>query len=309
MATTTSGLAFSPQALDPYPIETELAKTAYNQPEQQTLMDQYWFERMANKNLYGQEIGLNRELQQQQMVNALREKALGQLKEGGTIPGVASVIAPYLGLTPEQQATLSGAATTAAGAENLSKSAGGINSLSQAGFGLPIPQAQQITGVTGLVAQDPRDIAVAKIRAAATLAAAAMHANAAAMPGESVASPPDPALGGATHNYSFPGKLGLTDQQKRDYLLRTGNFGSGATAGTNLPPSQRGAASSLPQAKTDTPANNAPAAAAPPGKTVIEANKARIPGPVYQDIVAGGYKTVQGPDSKTRFQGASGKLY
>lgn len=307
MATTT-GLTYAPQALDPYQIETELAKVAYNQPQQQTLMDQYWFERMANKNLYGQEIEQNRQLQQQQMVNALREKALGQLKEGGTIPGVASVIAPYLGLTPDQTSALSGAATQAAGAENFSRSASGLNYMSEAGFGVPVPQAQQLTGVTGLVPQDPRAITVEKLRDAAMLRAAAIRAAGQSDGGLSVSQqlPNQPAFGGAPATVNINKKFPGTAADAAEALRRKG-YTVDSPGAASPPPSQRGA-TNLPVAKTDTPANNAPAAASS-AKAVIEANKAKIPAPVYQDIVAGGYKTVQGPDGKTRVQGASGKLY
>jgi hypothetical protein len=171
---TASGTTFAPSALDPYPIETELAKTAYNQPEQQSLMDQYWFERQANKNLYGQEIGMNRELQQQQMQNALQQEFIKQYHNAAQDPGVAEALqGAGAGFTPQVLDVLQRNAAAKAQAENLSKYGTAASGLSTAGMG-----ADALTANTGLEGFGVRpDIQIANINAAAKLAAARLHGS------------------------------------------------------------------------------------------------------------------------------------
>jgi len=308
---TASGTSFLPTALDPYAIETELAKTAYNQPEQQGLMDQYWLERQANKNLYGQEIDQNRLLQQQQMQNALRQELIKQYHNAGTIPGVAEALQSQgAGLPPEVLSTLSGAANRAAGAKNFSEIGSGTQAFSNTGITIPTTNLTAATGMPMTQGTRP-DIQIAQMNNAARLAAAALHANAAAMPSESVTSPPDPNLAGAQHAYSFPGKLHMTDEQKREFLLKTGNFGP---RGGPTPPSQSAtsdAGARLPPAKKDTPANNASSSDA---AQVIQ-KLPQAPPAVRADVEAkmkanGGQPViVTKPDGSKGVQGASGKVY
>lgn len=326
MATNTSGTTFAPSALDPYQIETELAKTAYNQPQQQTLMDQYWFERQANKNLYGQEIGLNRELQQQQMQNALQQEMIKQYHNAAQDPGVAEALqGSGAGFAPQVLSLLQQSAAEKAKAENLSKYGSAASGLSTAGMG-----ADALTANTGLQGFGVRpDIQIADMNNAARLAAARIHAasgGGAAGPSESVSSAPDPALGYATHNYSFPGKLGWSPEKKEEFLKGTGKFGP---RGGPPPPSQAappsastGGGTNLPVAKKDTPAPStatpAAAAAYKPSSAEVNTVKQRLPSAppdVRRDVEAAmqGNKgepiIVKKPDGSKGVKGASGKVY
>lgn len=174
MASSTSGLTYSPAALDPYQIETTLAKDAYEgpgNPQQQTLLDQYWLERQANKNLYGQEIEANRVLQQQQMANALREKALGLYKDAGTTPGLADVLTQQGLNYGANLSGLSAAADAAARAEQWSKYGSASSGLSTAGMG---PEALTTNlGIPGFGVRP--DIQIAQMREAGANARAAAH--------------------------------------------------------------------------------------------------------------------------------------
>lgn len=173
MASTTSGVTYSPAALDPWPIETELAKSAYNQPQQQTLMDQYWLERQAAKNLYGEEVQANRDLQQQQMQNALKQKLIEQLQHAGQTPGVVEGMQAYgAGLPTEAYNALRAAAIARAGSENLGHLGSAASGFSGAGM---TPEALTTNlGVSGFGVRP--DIQIAGIHEAGANARAAATA-------------------------------------------------------------------------------------------------------------------------------------
>jgi len=172
MASSTSGLTYSPAALDPYQIETTLAKDAYEgpgNPQQQTLLDQYWLERQANKNLYGQEIEANRVLQQQQMQNALREKYLALYKDAD--PGLIDVIQQQGGFYGADPNNMYQWAAQKAEAERHSKLGGAASGYSTAGM---TPEALTTNlGVSGFGVRP--DIQIAQMREAGANARAAAH--------------------------------------------------------------------------------------------------------------------------------------
>lgn len=172
MASSSSGLTYSPAALDPYQLETELAKSAYEgpgNPQQQTQLDQYWLERQANKNLYGQEVEANRQLQQQQMANALREKYLQLYKDAD--PGLVDVINQQGGFYGADPTAMMRYAIEKAHAQNLSSLGTASSGLSTAGMG-----ADALTANTGLQGFGVRpDIQIAQLKEAGANARAAMH--------------------------------------------------------------------------------------------------------------------------------------
>lgn len=315
MATSTSGLTYSPAALDPYPIETELAKTAYNQPEQQTLMDQYWFERQANTNLYGREIEQNRQLQEQQMRNALQQELIKQYHNAGTTPGVAEALqGAGAGLDPAVLALLHNAAATRAASENASHYGTAASGFSTAGM---TPEALTTNlGIQGFGLRP--DIQIGRERNATTLAAANIRAAASGDGGGikySAQSQPDPSLGGATVSASAPKKMDLPTFKTQ--LQQQGWQGAGATQ-ANPPPSQRSGApggnTSLQPKGGGTPQTSA----APTGGTVVKVDpgqvkahidRQNIPEAQRKDIAAGGYTVIKKPDGSLKVRGATGKEY
>jgi hypothetical protein len=105
----------------------------------------------------------------------------------------------------------------------------------------------------------------------------------------------------------------MTDEQKREFLKNTGNFGP---RGGPTPPSQKGgvtgeAGARLTPAKKDTPANNAPTGDA----AIVIQKLPSAPPAVRADVEAkmkanGGQPViVTKPDGSKGVQGASGKVY
>ena len=174
MASSSSGLTYSPQALDPYAVETTLAKEAYEgagNASQQRLLDSYWYERQANKNVYGQEVEANRQLQQAQMQNALREKYLALYKDAD--PGLIDVINQQGGFYGADPGNMYQWAAQKAEAERHSKLGGAASGYSTAGM---TPEALTTNlGVQGFGMRPDMQIAMMKEAGANARAAASAH--------------------------------------------------------------------------------------------------------------------------------------
>jgi hypothetical protein len=337
MATQNAYGTFNPAALEPYPIETELAKQSFagDTAQSQTALDQYWLERQANKNLYGQELDAQHEAARQQIVAQLADARAKGIAGLAGHPGGYDIAASMGFIDPSDahvQAAM-GAANAAQGATNLEHAGSGAYNMVQAGN---TPDPQTLTNMTGvpLTPGTPLAIQTANINAAARLAAARIRAagDANAAPGSSATLPPNPELGGISESLHKP--KGWSDDQWNAYL-KTRVPGSIGAAPPPVPPSMSGsggrsAGTNLPPAKTETmpapgaqPPAQQPAAASAPGnaavlKTVrdwVETNKARMSPAQYADITGayaqnGGNPVIaQGPDGKPVIIGKSKKQY
>jgi hypothetical protein len=189
MASATSYQNFSPRALEPYPIESKLSELAYsgygNSPaEAQTALDQYWFERQAHENLYGQEVAAQHEEARQNIAAQLYEQNIKGLTELGKMPGGLALARS----SPYYRGVLGGASDDvlnqtiqqqqdAQNAVNFEKSGAGYSSYRHGGATLDLagtPAGQYVT------TQGPTsDVQSAIVKANASLAAAALHAKAA----------------------------------------------------------------------------------------------------------------------------------
>jgi len=256
---------YSPREDQPYPIETELAKLAATSPAQaQNMLDTYQLQRQTAGNNYDLAMQGQHEFAKQQLAQQLYEAKIKAAPEYFKTPGLARV-AGSQGLVPgvsdADLAPSVAQAENAIGATNLEHAGAGVNSFSQAGYGIPIAAVQNITGVNGIVPQTPRDIQVAQINAAGRVAAA--NAGAGGGLGYSIQLPVSEATGGAPVTVSVPKKFGgglpgaITQLQ-----------GAGALPTPVKPPPPDGAApppAATPPAKT---ATNLPMAKKDTGKAV-----------------------------------------
>jgi hypothetical protein len=186
MASATSYQNFSPRALEPYPIESKLSELAYsgygNSPaEAQTALDQYWFERQAHENLYGQEVAAQHEEARQNLAAQMqgnRMKLLAEIKD----PNVFSVIAnsPEFrgnlgGISDEALAPILQRAIEGQRAQTFEKSGTGYGAFRHGGATLDLAQ---VPGGSAITNQGPTsDVQSAQINANARMAAAALHAR------------------------------------------------------------------------------------------------------------------------------------
>jgi hypothetical protein len=103
MAATTSGYgAYNPAAVDPYPIESDLAKLAVgNSPENAAnLLDLYQLQRTTDAANYGHEMGIQHDFARQQLAQQLKETYLKNAMDAVKTRGGLSV---YNQLAPEAQ--------------------------------------------------------------------------------------------------------------------------------------------------------------------------------------------------------------
>lgn len=320
----TSGYGtFNPAAVDPYPIESTLAQQAYGSypAESQTLMDQYWFERQANKNLYGQELAAQHEQFRQQIAQQLQEarwKAMGEAKDPTVLQLFAnSPDSPLAGMDTGALTDLVMRARRGEDVTNLQHAGTGINQISQAGF--DPTQAAAGVGITNLGDYSgPAMVQAARINAAARIAAARIGAGAGAGPSIHFTGPPDPNNPGANVTATWSGKAGQTPEGALDYARQHGLI----TPPLSTPP----AGTNLPRAKVDegsTGGQTKPAPASPPGnkalmdqvRTQIESSRGALGEKAYSDIQAGmktnggNPRLVKDANGRVKIAGASGQTY
>ena len=311
---------YSPREDQPYPIETELAKLAATSPAQaQNMLDTYQLQRQTAGNNYDLAMQGQHEFAKQQLAQQLYEAKIKAAPEYFKTPGLARVAGSQgllEGVSDADLATSVAQAENAIGATNLEHAGAGVNSFSQAGYGIPIAAVQNITGVNGIVPQTPRDIQVAQINAAGRVAAA--NAGGSAGPSLHFTGQPEPGLGGGSIGASFGPKTHATPDDVRRWAQKNGLTPQGLTS---LPPAQTdGGGTKQPPAA---PPAQRPAAAAAPGvkpvfdqvRTAIEANRSKLGEAAYNDLQAGmkangGNPIIKmGPDGKNHLYGASGKPY
>jgi hypothetical protein len=177
--------AYQPGAVDPWPIESVLAKEAITSPaDAQGLLSSYAQQRQAQGYIYGQEADRQHDFAKQQLLAQMQEARNKLIPElvgkpgggaflaGGGIQGVG----PGDGGNAAAWAGLGQAGQQHDFAQNLDLTGKGIEALSRAGQDLPI---QQITGLQNFQttgAGEHSDITVERIKAATALQQAAAHA-------------------------------------------------------------------------------------------------------------------------------------
>jgi hypothetical protein len=171
---------FNPVALQPYPIETELAKMGYeNSPTAAKILgDQYWLERQAHENLYGQELQAQHEQYAQQLENQLYEQNIKGLAELSK-PGVAQLVAstPYYasrllpGTDPSAVQNMIQMSNDAAAAQNFAHTGSGLAGYASGGYTTNLP-TDPTHGQYSFIGTPAQIQAAARIQAAGITAAA-----------------------------------------------------------------------------------------------------------------------------------------
>jgi len=319
--------SYSPQAIDPYPIETDLAKLSVSSPvDAQSLLDLYQTQRRTSEGNYNYAMQGQHDFAKQQLAQQLYEANLKALPELSK-PGVAGILANapqyqgvFGGASPEAIAQAVAQADQTTQATNLEHAGSGVLSLSSAGMPLTPGAVQGITGLPINPGVRP-DIQIGAGHDAARLGAAQIGAGAAGNPSVHYTGAPDPNLGGAAIGVTFSGKSGMTPEKLRDYATTHGMTPQGIT-GLQPKPGTPAPGKSTP-APAGGGAAQRPAAAAAPGakdvmdqvRAAVEARKATLPPAVYSDIQAGmaangGNPIIkQGPDGKAHIYGAKGGPY
>jgi hypothetical protein len=319
--------SYSPQAIDPYPIETDLAKASISSPvDAQSLLDLYQTQRATSEGNYNYAMQGQHEFAKQQLAQQLYEANLKALPELSK-PGVAGILANapqyqgvFGGASPEAIAQAVAQANQTTQATNLEHAGSGVLSLSSAGMPLTPGAVQGITGLPINPGVRP-DIQIGAGHDAARLGAAAISASANAGPSQHYTGPPDPDIGGGQIGTTFPGKMHMTPEQVKQYAKEHGQTPQGITG--LQPKSSAPAPGKSAPAPAGGGAAQRPAAAAAPGakdvmdqvRAAVEARKATLPPAVYADIQAGmaangGNPVIkQGPDGKAHIYGAKGGPY
>lgn len=184
MAAPTYG-AYQPGAVDPWPIESVLAKEAITSPaDAQGLLSSYAQQRQAQGYVYGQEADQQHEFAKQQLAQQMAEARLKALYEmtgktggnaliaGGGIEGLG----PSGGGNPDAWAAYGRAGEQHEFAQNLGETGKGIESLSRAGQDLPIQQIPGLQGYQTHGAGEHSDITVERLKANVALQLAAAKA-------------------------------------------------------------------------------------------------------------------------------------
>lgn len=258
----------NPRGLEPWPIEQTLAPLAVgnSQAEAQMMLENYQQQRDAAANVYSGDLQQQHQYAYDQLAQQMQEgylKALPENAKAGTLPILASspqYQAAFGGADPNAIAGVVNQSTRLQNADIAQKGGAGVWSLTNAG--MPPTQADT-QGITGLNVNPgtPLPVQVAQLKLQGDLARAAASGGGGI--GVSFTGAPNAALGGASPNITIPRKMTL--QQGVDAATRAGLI----KPPINVPPpdTQPGSPAAQPNtggastvAKTDTPANHAPAA-------------------------------------------------
>lgn len=131
---------FSAQALQPYPIESTLAQIGYGESPTaaKILGDQFWLERQAHENLYGQELAQQHQFAYDQLRQQLAEAAMKEIPNMGKVAGATEVLAPtMMGLGIGNSDTLTNLAVNAqraADAQNFAHQGSGLSGYAAGGY-------------------------------------------------------------------------------------------------------------------------------------------------------------------------------
>jgi hypothetical protein len=336
MATGSAYGTFNPRAIEPFPIESELAKgMSEGNPTAANLLDLYQIQRGTAENQYSQEAAQQHQYAYDQLHQQLYEQNLKALAEGadkGTLGIMAS--------SPQYQGVFGGADPGVIGqriqqyndmeaAKQAQAGGAGVESATIAGFQPSGDQASRLTGMTGLT-NNILTPAQMKLQGDLARAAAAAKAGGEVGPTLNVKPAAIPALGGADLTASYGPKTHITsvpalvaDLTKRGLISPGAPPVGGAPpevdqdtatapppSKTNLPPAPRDPGGSQAPARIS---NNAPGAQNMQDavKKFVDTNIPKT-SPEYKDIMAkanmngGVIQLVQDPATgKTKIQGAT----
>ena len=317
---------YSPQAIDPFPIETDLAKASISSPvDAQSLLDLYQTQRATSEGNYNYAMQGQHDFAKQQLAQQLYEANLKALPELSK-PGVAGILANapqyqgvFGGASPEAIARAVAQADQTTQATNLEHAGAGTLSLSSAGMPLTPGAVQGITGLPINPGVRP-DIQIGAGHDAARLGAAAIGAANSGGIGFNIKLPVSEATGGQEVSAAVPGKYkggltrAVTELQGGGYIPTNVSPPPppGATPpSTQVTPPPKKGLTNLTPAKPDTYAKPVPNSA--PGadllqqraQTYVNGIKATNPA-AYNDIMAyaatnGGKIGLIGPDKQGRY--------
>jgi len=170
--------------VDPYPIESTLAQGMMDPRSSgvaTALMPMYLAQRASQTSNYMDQIGQQRQLAQQQLQATMADNIARALTEGYKSGSTGLLAANpllggtlFAGMDPATRDYYINQANLAHQGEMLKTTGEGVNQLSMAGLEVSPQTASTLTGGVPMTQGTPRDIAVANIKAAATLGAAAM---------------------------------------------------------------------------------------------------------------------------------------
>ena len=151
MAATTSGYgAYNPAAVDPYPIESDLAKLAVgNSPENAAnLLDLYQLQRTTDAANYGHEMGIQHDFARQQLAQQLKETYLKNAMDAVKTRGGLSVfnqLAPESAINSNIAGPIETGLSDAQAATTAEHAASAAKHGLEAGFSTDLPR---LTGMS-----------------------------------------------------------------------------------------------------------------------------------------------------------------
>ena len=192
MAAPTFGTS-NPQALDPYPIESVLAKeaTGGSAAQAQNMLELYQMQRKAAGNVYGDELQQQHEFARQQLQQQLEEqylKAIPENAKAGTLGIMAASPTYSRGLAGVDPSVVSGIiqrAQEGQEAETFGKAATGFQHASEGGLLLPQNAVPGLKNLAPGVLTDTSRVRQEQIKAASRAASDASHSSGVKEPGES----------------------------------------------------------------------------------------------------------------------------
>jgi hypothetical protein len=148
MPSSTSGYgAYNPAAVDPYPIETDLAKLAVgNSPENAAnLLDLYQLQRTTDAANYGHEMGIQHDFAKQQLAQQLQEtylkEAMTAIQHRGGASAYNQIVGPGRALSADLTSSVEGGLTGLQNAKILEQAGSGAKSAAEAGRDITDEQA------------------------------------------------------------------------------------------------------------------------------------------------------------------------
>lgn len=170
--------SFSPQAIDPFPIETTLAKEAITSPAYaQKLLDSYQLQRDISQNIYSDQAQQQHQYAYDQLRSQMQDNAIKNMVAAAKEPGMLKYLTSFPqyqgsfgGGDPGMLETLTAQQQALQRAETAQKGGAGILDLTRAGFQPSSEGAQSVApGVAGPQGT-PLELQIARERIASAAA-------------------------------------------------------------------------------------------------------------------------------------------
>jgi hypothetical protein len=246
---------FSPGGIDPWPIETELAKAAATSPVRaEQLLENYQQERGAASNVYLGEMDTQHQFAQQQMKNALIEAQMKAVPDYLKAPGGALLLghngAPGmdLGADPGVLAQVQAAGAAHEQSTNLAEAGKGIEGASAGGLQIAPQGVAALRGLDVTNLGTNARVQAELIRQQTEMAKASMRAKSGGAGGGGLRIsgqlPTDPELPSVTPSFSSRGmtwpQIKQEIQRQRPDLRPVQPPGSGGDTGPAVTPGKGG---------------------------------------------------------------------